>query len=94
MITHAIRITATSTDPSGSSTITSNFQESIVIDNSSKSFGIEAFATVETDNGKPGMKAWCLIYYIIWFSEFIDIKLENSVTSTSFTVNIKVSNQQ
>ena len=64
-------ITATSTDPSSSSTITSNFQEAIVIENASKSIGIEAFATVETENGKLGMNIYeglvCDIIMIIFF---------------------------
>ena len=50
-------IVATSTDPFTSNT-TSTFQESIVTDNASKSIGIEALATVETENGKSGMNIY------------------------------------
>ena len=51
-------IAATSTNPSTSNTTTSNFQESIFNDNACKSIGIEALATVETENGKSGMNIY------------------------------------
>ena len=77
-------ITATSTDPSTSSTIASNFREFTVIYNAS-SCKSDTFATVVTDNGNPGMNVYEGPMCDIMFSECIDIMPENSVTSTNFT---------